>query len=155
MGILRIVSLMNRNIRIGIFSLLGLFGIATIARAGSLKNWFSDETNQKILQLGTYGLIDYDQTADALYSGGNRYKEINPILGEHPERKDLAAFGIAGVGIIYLAKEILPKNWTKAKEILVDSALSTEQFNIEENQRVQAGQKRQMNAIPIILNFRW
>lgn len=145
---------MKKNTRILILTLLGVLGFATIAKA---KNWFDDELNQKIVQLGTYGLIDYKQTATAIYNppSGKRFVEINPILGERPERKELAAFGLGGIGIVYILKEALPDNWKKAKEILIDSVLSTEQFNIEENQRVSSGQKRQAGVIPIILTIRW
>ena len=136
-----------------ILGVLGIFVFAKIVKAG----WLDDEMNQQILQLGIYGLIDYNQSATAFYNppAGKRYIEINPILGEQPERKDLIAFGVAGVGTVYLLKEILPDNWNTAKQILIDSVLSTEQFNIEENVRVALGQKRIMNTIPIILTFRW
>jgi len=133
--------------------LFGVLGFAKMAKAG----WLDDEMNQQILQLGAYALIDYDQSATAFYNppSGQRFIEINPILGEQPERKDLIAFGVAGVGAVYLLKEILPDNWNTAKQILIDSVLSSEQFNIEENVRVALGKKRIINAIPIILTFRW
>ena len=110
-----------------------------------------DERMEKFLILATYAAIDYNQSAGWVTPGGGAY-ELNPILGKHPTRRDMLAFGAAGMGLLWLATEILPEPWD---QIALDSALSSEQFNIEDNVSVENGRQRRINAMPIIITFRF
>ena len=44
--------------------------------------------------------------------------ELNPVLGKHPSRGDMLAFGVSGTGLLWLSMEILPEPWAT---IVVDS----------------------------------
>lgn len=117
---------------------------ATCAGAGD------DERMEKFLILATYAAIDYNQSAGWVTPGGGTY-ELNPALGKHPTRQDMLAFGAVGMGLLYLASEVLPEPWDR---IVVDSAVTTEGFNIEDNVRAMEGRRR-MEAIPIIITVRF
>jgi hypothetical protein len=114
---------------------------------------------QDIATLAVIAAIDYKQSADMFYNPpvGKRYIEMNPILGPNPTKAGLVGFGVAGIGLLYIAEELLPDNWKKAKQILADSVLSTEMFNVQENARLQNPdlQHRDFNTIPIIITIRW
>ena len=116
-------------------------------------SWYNDESNKSILTLAAYAVIDYNQSKN-MFSHPDKYYEANPLLGERPTNAGLLGFGIAGIGALYIAKEFLPDNW-KAKQILVDSVVSTEKFNVEENQKLITSGNRTFKTIPIILTFRW
>ena len=100
--------------------------------------------------LTAYAAIDFDQSAGWVTPGGGTY-ELNPALGKHPTRQDMLAFGVVGIGLLYLASEVLPEPWGR---IVLDSAVSSEQFNIEDNVRAKEGQ-RLIEAIPIIITMRF
>ena len=78
--------------------------------------------------------------------------ELNPVLGKHPSRGDMLAFGVSGTGLLWLSMEILPEPWAT---IVVDSVLASERFNIEDNASVLQSRSRRINAVPIILTFRF
>ena len=100
--------------------------------------------------LTAYAAIDLDQSAGWVTPGGGTY-ELNPALGKHPTRQDMLAFGVVGIGLLYLASEVLPEPWGR---IVLDSAVSSEQFNIEDNVRAKEG-RRLIEAIPIIITMRF
>jgi hypothetical protein len=106
---------------------------------------------QKFAVLATFAAIDYDQSAGWVTPGG-KYPELNPILGEHPTRMDMLAFGGASIGLLWLAAELLPAPWAA---ILLDSAISTEQLNIEMNAELKAGLHPRVDALPIIVTVRF
>jgi hypothetical protein len=114
---------------------------------------------QNLGVITSFALIDYAQTTAMLYSSGNYY-EINPILGPHPDRAQLVAFGLVGSGLFYLIGKSLPYPWS---QIFVDSVLSIERMNIEDNRRVYQGwntdgppiRGRSFNGIPLIISLRF
>ena len=110
---------------------------------------WSDRT-MSFAMLTVYAAIDFDQSAGWVTPGGGTY-ELNPALGKHPTRQDMLAFGAVGMGLLYLASEVLPEPWDR---IVVDSAVTTEGFNIEDNVRAMEGRRR-MEAIPIIITVRF
>lgn len=101
--------------------------------------------------LAAYAWIDYGQSAGWVTPGGGA-SELNPILGVHPTRADMLTFGVVGMGLLYLATEILPEPWDR---IVLDSAISTERFNIKDNVAVENNLQRRINAIPIIVTVRF
>jgi hypothetical protein len=109
--------------------------------------------------LASFALIDYAQTTAMLYGSGG-YHEINPLLGEHPSRGNLIVFGVIGSGLFYLIGRSLPDPW---QQIFVDSVLSIERMNIEDNRRIHQGwntdgppiRGRSFNGIPIIISLRF
>ena len=109
--------------------------------------------------LASFALIDYAQTTAMLHGSGG-YHELNPLLGEHPSRGSLIAFGVISSGLFYLIGRSLPDPW---QQIFVDSVLSIERMNIEDNRRVQQGwntdgppiRGRSFNGIPIIISLRF
>lgn len=109
------------------------------------------EKQQKILLLAAYAVIDYQQSAGWVTPGGTAV-ELNPLLGDHPERRDMLIFGVVGMSSLLIVSEIAPDPWAT---IIIDSALSSELFNIEDNVRVKEGQRRRINAVPIIVTFRF
>lgn len=113
-----------------------------------------DETEKKLIVLAAYAAVDYGQSCEAFYRGGhfaNSY-ELNPVLGERPTRRDMLAFGAAGIGLTWLLSEVLPEPWSA---VLVDSVLASERLNVEENRRVQNGERRRMDSIPVVITWRW
>jgi hypothetical protein len=62
------------------------------------------------------------------------------------------AFGLISLGSTWLAADLLNDTWGT---ILLDSIAASEQFNVEENERVKNGLGRNMRAIPIIISLRW
>jgi hypothetical protein len=106
---------------------------------------------QKFAVLATFAAIDYDQSAGWVTPGG-QYPELNPLLGEHPTRADMLAFGGASIGLLWLATELLPAPWAA---IVLDSAISTEQLNIEMNAELKAGLHPRVDAMPIIVTVRF
>ena len=108
------------------------------------------DNDRKLMTLASMALIDYQQSVQMFYKTDG-FKELNPILGATPERQDLAAFGIVGLGIAYGINELMPEG--KFKDFLFDSMLATEQFNIEENQRVMNTGKRSFDSIMLVMSF--
>lgn len=114
---------------------------------------------QNLGVLTSFALIDYAQTVAMLY-GSEGYYEINPILGAHPSRGTLVAFGLIGSGLFYVIGRNLPDPW---KQIFVDSVLTIERLNIEDNRRLHRGwntdgppiRGRSFNGIPIIISLRF
>ena len=100
--------------------------------------------------LTAYAAIDYDQSAGLVTPGG-ALSELNPVIGEHPTRQDMLAFGAVGMGLLYLASKVLPEPWDR---IVVDSAVTSEGFNIEDNVRAMEGRRR-IEATPIIITVRF
>lgn len=105
----------------------------------------------KLLVLSAYAAIDYAQSCEMFFDRAG-YHELNPILGQYPSRRDMAAFGILGISAVYLSQELLPASWA---QVVLDSVLASEQHNIEENTRLLQGERRRINAVPIILSFRF
>lgn len=110
----------------------------------------ADDAGEKFAILAAYAWVDYDQSAGGVTPGGGAV-ELNPLLGEHPSRRDMLAFGAAGLGLLWLASELLPAPWAT---IVVDSALTSEQWNIEDNVLAEQGRRR-FEGIPIILTLRF
>ena len=101
--------------------------------------------------LAVFAAIDYDQSCKMFFERKG-YFELNPILGKYPTRKELAAFGILGLGTVYLLQSVMPDAMSR---VFLDSVLESQQMNIEENVRVKNNQRRQISGIPIILSIRF
>jgi hypothetical protein len=109
--------------------------------------------------LTSYALIDYTQSVAMFYGGSGNFRELNPMLGSKPTRRNMALFGIIGVGLFYLIADTLNDPW---KQIFVDSIIASEGMNIDDNRRVQQGwntggppiRGRAFNGIPIIISVR-
>lgn len=129
--------------RILVTTLAILIGSVSVATADELR------PIEKLATLAAYAYVDYDQSTGVVTPGGSSV-EGNPLLGDHPSREDMLMFGAAGIGLAYIATEILPEPWDR---IVLDSVLASEQFNIEENALVLDGKKRKINGIPFILRF--
>ncbi len=114
-----------------------------------------DERLEKLMVLASFAAIDYNQSVD-LFFNRTGYYEINPILGKHPSRRDMLVFGAAGMGLLWGAAELLERaGYPRAAQVLVDSALSSEQLNIEDNALVADGRQRRIDAVPVMLTWRW
>jgi hypothetical protein len=134
--------------------LIGLLLIALVIPAHA-ETSAMDEKTQTILALAAFAAIDYNQSCDMFYSRQGYY-EINPVLGKHPSRRGMLVFGTAGIGLLWGGAEILERaGYPRAARVLVDSALSSEQWNIEDNVLVADGKHRRIDAIPIVLTWRW
>ena len=86
---------------------------------------------------------------------------MNPILGPDPSKVGLIAFGLGSIGVVYLVTQALSDPW---RQLVVDSVIASEKFNIEENERVQTGWNadggpplwgRSMEAVPVVISFRF
>ena len=130
---------------------LALLLVPAKAKAGDLSIEQRAEHMEKLAVLAAYAVIDYRQSCEMFYSRAGYY-ENNPILGPHPSRASMAAFGVAGMGLTYIAGEILPDPWAT---VVLDSVIASEQYNIEENARVEAGQQRRISGVPIIISIRF
>lgn len=106
---------------------------------------------EPMVMLAAFAVIDYNQTCEALFERTG-HREANPILGEYPTRTELAAFGIIGMGAVYLSQKLLPESWA---QVVMDSVLASERMNIEENVRTLDNQRRQISGVPIVLSFRF
>lgn len=104
-----------------------------------------------LLQLAAYAAVDYGQSTEAFFKREGHY-ELNPLLNERPSRRDLLAFGAAGIALTWLAGEVLPHPWA---QIVLDSALASEGWNIEDNVRAADHAPRRINATPVIITLRW
>jgi hypothetical protein len=106
--------------------------------------------------LAAFSWIDYEQSVGVVTPGGLSPGDLNPILGKHVTRQEMLAFGVAGIGLVYLATEILPDPWGK---IVLDSAVASEQFNIEDNVRGEnarwRGYVRRIEGVPILITVRF
>jgi hypothetical protein len=145
-----------RGVLFGLF-LWGLIFLAFrgCAEGGETFSATWSERTTSFAVLAAYAAIDFDQSAGLVTPGG-RTNELNPILGEHPTRQDMLAFGVVGMGLLYLASEILPEPWDR---IVVDSAVTSEGFNIEENVRAEnarwRGFARRIEGMPILITVRF
>jgi hypothetical protein len=110
-----------------------------------------EQTDRSVALLAAYALADYQQSVDMFYHRHPSAHEINPVLGEKPSRRSMALFGIAGV----LATALIGSIDHPLARIAVDSIVASEQFNIEENERVRNGQGRQIDAILVIIAWRF
>ena len=126
------------------FLLLAAFCLfATTANAYTF-----DETDHKFLTLATYAMIDYQQSCEMFFERDG-FKEVNPILGDHPTRASLMGFGIGSLALAYGVTKLLPEN--RFKTILVDSILATEQLNIEENREVMRYRNPKYNRLMVVM----
>lgn len=114
---------------------------------------------QEVGVILSFAAIDYAQSVSMFYGSGN-YQELNPIFGKKPSRESMALFGVVGVGLFYLVAEYFPEPW---RQIAIDSVISTERINIEDNRRVYQGwnaggppiRGRSFHGVPIVLSFRF
>jgi hypothetical protein len=111
----------------------------------------ANEFHESLALLSCFALIDYYQSYDAFYNKTGYY-EINPLLGNQPSQLDMLVFGAAGISALFLAGKFLPEFWS---QILIDSALASELWNIEDNARLMEGQKRRTESIMIIISVRF
>jgi hypothetical protein len=109
------------------------------------------ERLSKFGALASYALIDYNQSVQAFYHRDGYY-ENNPILSKHPSRREMQTFGVVGMAILYLANKTLPEPWAT---IALDSVVSTEQFNIEQNRVIYYNKRREVQCMPLIITFRF
>lgn len=106
----------------------------------------------KVLNLALYATIDYKQSTTMFYDLPNR-KELNPLLGDKPSRESMMIFGAVGVAATYGISKFLPDG--TFKNVLIDSILMTEKFNIEENKKTIQYGKRTFNTIMLVMNFNY
>jgi hypothetical protein len=119
----------------------------------------ADETTEQIAILASFALVDYQQSVDMFFENDG-YHELNPVLGPYPSRGELLSFGTIGVGLTYLAAELLPESW---RQVVMDSIIATERLNIEDNRLVYKGwntdgpplRGRTMAGIPIIVSLKF
>lgn len=119
----------------------------------------AEDSANDIALLASFAMIDYSQTVESIYQNTG-YHEINPVLGPYPSRQDLIAFGTVEICLSYVLTEILPDTW---RHIVVDSIISTEKLNIEDNRQISKGwntsgpplRGRTMDGIPIIVTMRF
>lgn len=107
----------------------------------------ADEKHERLAVLATLAAIDYDQSAGWVTPGG-RAIEINRLLGPQPTRKDMLMFGTASIAVAWALSEVFG-------EWVLDSAITSEAWNIEDNRLLQEGRRRRINAIPLIVTVRW
>jgi len=113
--------------------------------------WAGD--NSQIAVLASFAAIDYNQSVELFYDREREgFFDSNPVLGKHPERREMMAFGIVGVGLTWAAVNALPPAWAA---LVADSVVSSEQAVVEDNARLLAGEKKQIAGVPIILTWRW
>lgn len=166
---------MNKKFLIGLATFAGIFGYAAYADAQDreytrLLNTFNDFTkpfddtylwengqeqndiDKKILTLAALSLVDLNQSKDMFAS--KNYYEMNPVLGPHPSLPKMASFGLAGIGAVYVSEKLLSK-YPKLQQVFVDSVISTEAFNVQENNRLMQIGSRSFTAMPIIITVRW
>lgn len=108
------------------------------------------ETDLKVINLALYATIDYRQSVTMFYNLPNR-KELNPLLNSKPSRESMMMLGAAGIAATYGVSKLLPDGIFK--NVLVDSILMTEKFNIEENKRTIQYGKRTFNTIVLVMSF--
>jgi len=106
------------------------------------------DKTQRIAHLITLAIVDYQQTVAAVIKRPDQFIEMNPILGEHPNRTELAVFGIFGVVTTAMIGEINHP----LTEIVVNSIIASEQLNILENQHMK---ERTQIPIMIVASFRF
>lgn len=105
--------------------------------------------NQKIQFLILLSAVDYKQTVDSVIKQPDKYYEANPVIGKHPTRGNLLAFGLSGIaGVYFLQKqEFLNKTLSR---IIVDSVIASETMNIWENEYTNY-QDKINSHVPIII----
>ena len=103
----------------------------------------------RVISIAALATKDYDQSVEMFYERGGY--ELNPLLGTKPSRSSLRNIGIASVVALYVVSSFDGK-W---KNLILDSVLSSEKFNVEENERVLNNRPRRINGIPIVVTFRW
>ena len=104
---------------------------------------------QKIAYLTALAFTDYRQTVNTVVKRPGRYQELNPVLGKHPSRASLVAFGVIGVATTALIGQI---DHPLAR-IAVDSIIATEQLNIRENE--YSMHRRKSVPIMIVATFQF
>lgn len=111
----------------------------------------ADERVEKFATLASFAFVDYNQSAGLVTPGG-KATELNPVLGKHPSRAQMLAFGLESFVALYVATELLPRSFGR---VLLDSVIATEQLNIEENREVLDGRKRSFNGIALVVAIQW
>lgn len=105
----------------------------------------------RLVGLGLLGAVDYAQSKSLFKKPGHH--EMNPLLSRKPSDESLAGFGVAGVGAAYLLSKNMKDG--KFKDLVMDSIVESEKFNVEENMRIKKGGKRQLPAIMIKANWKF
>ncbi len=100
--------------------------------------------------LSGMSVVDFFQTINILFDKKG-YHELDPLLAKHPSRGELIAFGVGGLIIVYLVRQWLPEPWDG---VFLDSVITSEGWNITENNTVLEGGKRRMSGILLILTLR-
>jgi hypothetical protein len=101
---------------------------------------------QKMLYLTVLAAVDYHQTEATVIKQPERYHEMNPVLGKHPSRSALVAFGVAGIA----ATALISRIDHPLARVLVDSIIVTEQVNVWENEYVM---DRRTSSMPVMVVF--
>jgi len=109
--------------------------------------------------LSTFAAIDYTQSVEMFFHRKG-YRELNPILGEHPSRQRMALFGLVSVAAVFIIAKALPNSWSR---VFIDSVTASEVMNIEENRQLMDGytvsgppvRGRVFQSIPIVIHFRF
>jgi hypothetical protein len=114
----------------------------------SSPRWGEDERASKIAALAAFAAVDWKMSVDMIIVDRTHY-EANRLLGRYPSRRDLLLFGAAGIALTWLATEIL------GTDMVLDAALSSERWNIEDNVRTDQGYETRSKSIPIIVTWRW
>jgi hypothetical protein len=144
-----------RMMRITILAAALVAVVALTSYAGDISIEQRAERIEKIAVLAAFAAIDYRQSCDIFYGRQGHY-ELNPVIGKQPSRRGMLAFGTMGIGLLWGGAELLERaGYPRAAQVLVDSALSSEQWNIEDNVLLTDGKQRRINAVPIVLTWRW
>lgn len=119
-----------------------LFLIAIMIMASPVHASGQDKT----LTLAALAAADYIQSCSVFFDGDNKHREMNPILGDYPSRRRMAAFGLAGI----LLSRVLADRFGPW---VMDSIIETELLNVRENQRVTDGFRRE--TVAIVCRWNW
>ncbi len=103
--------------------------------------------SQKLTYLTALAAVDYLQTVSTVVAHPDRNYEMNPLLGRHPRRGALAAFGLGGIA----ATALISRIDNPLARIVVDSIIATEQANVWENQ--YAMDRRTSMPVMVVFSF--
>lgn len=118
---------------------------------------FAFDVDPRIGAIAGMAVVDYGQTVDIVIepipklANGTTW-EFNPLLGKHPTKQKLVYFGVGSIATMLLLDEVIPDG--AFKNILFDSIVTSERYNVEWNERMLGGHSRTV-GIPILVTFRW
>lgn len=81
-------------------------------QAIAFDEWSKNEIGLQALSTGLQ-VVDWGMTLDIVDRGDENYWEINPILGEHPDRGKVNTYFALSIVSNILIAHILPSDWRK------------------------------------------